>query len=767
MSITYTPTTNFGSKDSLPSNDPNKVIKGAEFTTEFTAIQSAFGLAAPSSNPTFTGTATFDSVTANTVSLGNVTTSNLTVNGAFTSVGIDDNATSTAITIDASQNVGVGTNAPNIMGWGNALTVDSSTQPAVELAQAGVATGYFASQTDGRLRLGNQVSGQPIQFLTADVGVAAVIDGAGNVGIGTSNPTTSLDIVRAGVEPLRIQSTTSDTVQVRLANTAGNAFINGVGNDIVIPSGNVGIGTTSPLGPLDVKAATDIHVGIADSGSDALIYASTDAGQTAVVPLKFQGNSFKFNGSSEFMRIDSSGNVGIGYSSPTAKLHVLEDGSPCALTVQALGASNTATLNLLGRDSSNVSVAYKIQTVADGALSFSKDSNERLRISASGTTTVTGGFLAAQPSAGSGAFAAGTDAGAISQSASAVAVGNAAGYTGQGANTVAVGLLAGRTNQGQDSVAIGKYSGNNTQGGQAVAIGVSAGQTTQQGSAVAVGRQAGETDQGFASVATGYQAGQLRQGGYGVAVGHAAGLSDQGARSVAVGLSAGQVSQGASSVAIGHLAGKTNQGANGIIISSSGAEVSNNFVGHIVLQSGSNKYLYYNGTDTWKFRGGDVKVPADDLVVGTSSTVGNGASTAGVQLTTNPAGVGQIRLGKTLSGTYSMLANYHNGVFVGGLNVSNTATTIVASSDERLKKNIVDAPAGNIEDIKVRSFDWKSTDEHQEYGVIAQELNEVAPYAVHHNEEEDHWGVDYAALVPMLVKEIQDLKAEVEALKNA
>jgi len=113
MSITYTPTTNFGSKDSLPSNDPNKVIRGAEFTTEFTAIQSAFALAAPASNPTFTGTATFDSVTASTVSLGSVTASSLTVNGAFTSTGIDDNATSTAITIDASENVGIGTASPN------------------------------------------------------------------------------------------------------------------------------------------------------------------------------------------------------------------------------------------------------------------------------------------------------------------------------------------------------------------------------------------------------------------------------------------------------------------------------------------------------------------------------------------------------------------------------------------------------------------------------------------------------------------------------
>ena len=93
MSITYTPTTNFGSKDVLPANDPNKVIVGAEFTSEFNAIQAAFALAAPTSNPTFSGTATYN---------------NLSVTGTFTSRGIDDNATSTAITIDSNENVLIG-----------------------------------------------------------------------------------------------------------------------------------------------------------------------------------------------------------------------------------------------------------------------------------------------------------------------------------------------------------------------------------------------------------------------------------------------------------------------------------------------------------------------------------------------------------------------------------------------------------------------------------------------------------------------------------
>src|SRR5210317_745615 len=40
------------------------------------------------------------------------TSGNITTTGAFTSTGIDDNATSTAITIDSSENVGIGTASP-------------------------------------------------------------------------------------------------------------------------------------------------------------------------------------------------------------------------------------------------------------------------------------------------------------------------------------------------------------------------------------------------------------------------------------------------------------------------------------------------------------------------------------------------------------------------------------------------------------------------------------------------------------------------------
>ena len=94
----------------------------------------------------------------------------------------------------------------------------------------------------------------------------------------------------------------------------------------------VGVGTASPVAPLHVKAATDVHVGIDDSSSDALIFAANDASATAVVPLKFQANSFKFNGSSEFVRIADDGKVGIGTSSPSHTLNVAGTGARIYLT---------------------------------------------------------------------------------------------------------------------------------------------------------------------------------------------------------------------------------------------------------------------------------------------------------------------------------------------------------------------------------------------------------------------------------------------------
>ena len=91
------------------------------------------------------------------------------------------------------------------------------------------------------------------------------------------------------------------------------------------------------------------------------------------------------------------------------------------------------------------------------------------------------------------------------------------------------------------------------------------------------------------------------------------------------------------------------------------------------------------------------------------------------------------------------------------------------TSDERAKEKIVDAPSASddIDAIQVRSFDWKADGEHQKYGMIAQELQTVAPEAVSGDaDSEEMMGVDYSKLVPMLIKEIQSLRNRVAQLEE-
>jgi hypothetical protein len=54
----YTPTTDFASKDALPSGDPAKIIRGVDFSTEFDNVATAVASKANTESPTFTGTVT-------------------------------------------------------------------------------------------------------------------------------------------------------------------------------------------------------------------------------------------------------------------------------------------------------------------------------------------------------------------------------------------------------------------------------------------------------------------------------------------------------------------------------------------------------------------------------------------------------------------------------------------------------------------------------------------------------------------------------------
>ena len=135
--------------------------------------------------------------------------------------------------------------------------------------------------------------------------------------------------------------------------------------------------------------------------------------------------------------------------------------------------------------------------------------------------------------------------------------------------------------------------------------------------------------------------------------------------------------------------------------------------------------------------------------------------------------VGAINISRNGS---NVLAFFHtsnasglNGSAVGTVSITTVATLYNTTSDQRLKENIVDAaPASSlIDSLQVRQYDWKADGSHQRYGFIAQELVTVAPEAVHQPANpDDMMAVDYSKLVPMLVKELQSLRARVAQLES-
>jgi hypothetical protein len=131
---------------------------------------------------------------------------------------------------------------------------------------------------------------------------------------------------------------------------------------------------------------------------------------------------------------------------------------------------------------------------------------------------------------------------------------------------------------------------------------------------------------------------------------------------------------------------------------------------------------------------------------------------------------GNVLVGDDTGTRYFAYIANGSSAAVGTISFTSTATSYNTSSDYRLKENIADAnDAGDkIDAIKVRQYDWKVDGSHQDYGMVAQELMTVAPEAVSGQPEDPEamMGVDYSKLVPMMLKEIQSLRARIAALES-
>jgi hypothetical protein len=601
------------------------------------------GLETDSANLTFDGTnfaTTGTATAAKLIPTGSSATGNGLYLPAANSVGLSTNGTN-AVYIDSTQNVGIGTSSPtagyklniadttaktqitSTTGTNLAWSLWTNTGGSIIAGIESSAGGSIFSGTGAYSAVFGHSGGYPVAFATSNT-ERMRIDSSGNVGIGTSSPVGKLDVV----------SVAQDQVSVRSNNSTAGA-------SILVSSGD---GTTS-------------------NNYSYIQYQNKQTSQQNWKVGTFGSSAFSFydaTASAERMRIDSSGNVGIGTSSPSTYGRFVVSGS-----------GNSGVGTFIG----NASLTGSAPTY-QGSI--------RLLDNPTSSTAASGGieFLTSTFGSGYGFKIASVDSSGVSLT------------------------FATRQNSASWTEAMRIDNAGN------VGIGTSSP----------------------------------------TAILHV--------KSPATGANASAIIENAGSTATALLYFK-NSAARQMLIGYTGQSYSGGEYGTIDVIGAYPLVFATNDIERMRIDS------SGNLLVGTTTT----SNTNGVVITKGgAAGGGIIQLSKTASGATNGTLNYYGTTYVGGINYDNTSTSLATSSDIRLKKDVVDAPSAiNVTtSIRVVSHGWKHDEATVRYGFVAQELINVAPEAVMQGDDgeeiEKTWTVDYARLVPMLVKTIQEQQALITTL---
>jgi len=265
---------------------------------------------------------------------GDVNSDSVTT-GTFTSTGIDDNATSTAITIDSSENVSLS----------NDLTVDTNTlvvDSTNNRVGIGESSPEYPLSVSGDVQIEKATAG--ILKLKRDDTVTATGNGIGQIQAITNEGGTDAVVALMRFE---VGDTPGTDGEITLQTGGSERFR-------VDSSGNVGIGTSNVNTRLHVKGTTTST--LSDLGDGTLYVqssetAATEVGATLALGGNYSGTTFEVpfgyvsgvkdasgiagnlvfhtraSGSStpEVMRLTHDGNVGIGTNIPSCAFHVKND----------------------------------------------------------------------------------------------------------------------------------------------------------------------------------------------------------------------------------------------------------------------------------------------------------------------------------------------------------------------------------------------------------------------------------------------------------
>jgi hypothetical protein len=525
-------------------------------------------------------------------------------------------------------------------------------------------------------------------------------------------------------------------------------------NTLFVDSTNnrVGVGTTSPSALLGVNGRLTLgdqaSSGTAGAGSMIVgagalfIQASENQNSSTKAPIVFSN----IGGSSESMRIDSSGNLGIGTSSPACGLHV---DNPDNGAITAILDTDNSAVKMVFRN--NTETGNNVQIGADGSnLVALTGASERMRIDSSGNVIV-----------GATSFNSGLTSFAQFEVSDSTAGGIVINTATAGANNYGRLLFTVANSTGNEGLI--RYNTNDyhmsfwTNAAERMRID-SSGNVGVGTSSPDAPIEISRSNAGIIQYITNTGSGQAYTA-YGNSDNPAWSQDFNTAGGLLVGIDSDET-------------GVVYQGGNKALrFGTNAAERMRIDSAGVILQGSTSKT--FGGIDATRL-----------AVVGGSNSSSNAVQMIVDEDGSVEGGSTLLAVGFSSDNSFST-ANYINFFDSGGQQgrIEGTgagAVSYQSGSDERLKSNIRDTASkwDALKQIQVRDFEWTAdTSNTTVTGFIAQELHNIFPDAVSEGGEDvtkNAWTVDYGRTTPIIIKALQEaitkietLEAKVTALENA
>ena len=253
----YTKTTNFATKDSLPSGNANKIVKGTEIDTEFNNIATAVATKADTAGPTFTGTVTIPTADIN--------------GGAVdgTTIGASSASSIVGTTIVANTSISIAGDGATVTGIKD--EDDMSSNSATKLATQQSIKAYVDSQvtaqdldvTDGSSSIDIDLDSESLGIL-GGTGIDSTASGTG-VTLAIDSTVTTLTGSQTLTNKTLTAPTLTGTTVVASLDISGDVDVDGtLETDALSINGTTVTSTAAELNILDGVTSTAAELNILD-----------------------------------------------------------------------------------------------------------------------------------------------------------------------------------------------------------------------------------------------------------------------------------------------------------------------------------------------------------------------------------------------------------------------------------------------------------------------------------------------------------------------